>query len=677
MGQSKPSVLTVEAIVPPRVELSASPELVLGGGSTTLRAVFDADATAQVVGLGPITSGGALAVTPSVDTDYTVEVKNRAGEAVTASVRIVVLPPTTELNFMRLSPPTFSLESKLTVASDATIGHWVSRPAAVATYGYPIHPTLSSLDRESIAALKGGRFRPKELYPWIDSPIPPRWQDDPAFDQTYAFYKHSLMWTVPLVSAWVVDGDEDALALFKSIVTDWITKASASPFPAHQAWVDHPTSFRARIFTWFWALWEKQAASDPAFANLVLRSIHQHATYLSALDNYFARTNHAVHMDGSLLAVATAFPEFRDSDRWMAVAQSRLAGYGIRAFSAAGFNLEQSPYYHWYALGELGESTAFMVNNGIAPPAAIRGVLERGIAVYPYLLRPDSKYPNVGDSAGGAASNWRSVAEAWLGSPPPPTAPGLPSPRSDAGPFIVDSDSGYAIFSPNSPSSASPNDDTYLAARINSKPFSAHCQQDAGTFELFALGRDWLVDSGKYSYDMLDPARVYVRSSRAHNVVIVDDENFQFNPVRLLAAKRTQEGDSVTIRHELPKAYHDRTLELASTRALHIADRMTTRDEQPHLYTQLFQVAPGLTVELLTPQLAHLIAPDGSSAMIVQKGAQGVWTTTTGQETPYFQGWYSILHGKRVPITTLAYATPVKVTTWDFDTEVTVSRPTH
>ncbi|MFK7768006.1 MAG: heparinase II/III-family protein, partial [Mariniblastus sp.] len=53
-------------------------------------------------------------------------------------------------------------------------------------------------------------------------------------------------------------------------------------------------------------------------------------------------------------------------------------------------------------------------------------------------------------------------------------------------------------------------------------PAHAHC--DLLTFEASLGGARWIVDSGLYNYSD-DPMRWYCRSSLAHNVVTVDDQN--------------------------------------------------------------------------------------------------------------------------------------------------------
>ena len=566
---------------------------------------------------------------------------------------------------------TADLATLLSDNSGDNLAYWRDKPHLKAAFAYQIEPRFSAADRETAARLSAGEFAPSRHFAWTRPGVPPPWDYNPDNNRTYDFYKHSLQWVVPLIEKWVCDADPDALTLTKRIITDWVLGNPTPPGASAYAWRDHTTSYRTRLFCWFWELWRDQAPDDPEFTRLFLAAVHRHATFLADDRNYTPTSNHALHMDGSLLAAAVTFPEFKDATRWRSVVDTRLAAYVARNFSPEGFNLEQSPFYHWYVIGRLGEITEFLRANDQAVNPAVADALDRAISVWPYLIRPDWLLPNVGDSGGGASRSWPAQARAYLGHEPPPPAPSsIANPRTDDAGFFLSSQVGYAFFTSYAVGEPDPAADTYVLFRCNSWPHSSHCHTDALSFELFGRGREWLVDSGRLNSEEDTLERRYMRSPRAHNVLLVDDSDFGFNPVELVDSGRTPECDFVSARHALPTAWHTRRFEFHPDRTIRLVDTVESRDDRPHLCSQLFQVAPNLRVDVVSDSEIRLVAPDGRMCVITQIGDAGAWSTVTGQVEPFQQGWYSRKFNEREPITTVFYSTPRPRKRCEFVTEV-------
>jgi hypothetical protein len=288
----------------------------------------------------------------------------------------------------------------------------------------------------------------------------------------------------PLVEAWKCQGDAESLALATRIIEDWIRTNAKPPGASPYAWNDHATAQRARILCWFWELWRTSQEFDPDLARLLLASIYQHAVYLADERNYVPKSNHGMQMDASLFAIAVGFPEFKQSGHWRKLAAERLARYVERNFSSEGFLLEQSPAYHFYVIRNIGLIIAFLRANDEPIPDTVVRRMEKAIAVYPYLIRPDGKIPNVGDSDDILTAGWRAgLTELW-GAKLPPTAPSsAPNPRDDQTSFILSFQAGYAVFTSYRVDRPKPETDTYVLFRCHS--FRGwHAHRDALSFEL-------------------------------------------------------------------------------------------------------------------------------------------------------------------------------------------------
>jgi hypothetical protein len=82
-----------------------------------------------------------------------------------------------------------------------------------------------------------------------------------------------------------------------------------------------------------------------------------------------------------------------------------------------------------------------------------------------------------------------------------------------------------------------------------------------------------------------------------------------------------------------------------SPRRLVIRDQISPARPGGVRWSQLFQVAPGLEVEVKSPREAHLVAPEGARC-VVEQSAAGEWQVVRGQEKPRLQGWYSAGYGE-------------------------------
>jgi len=554
----------------------------------------------------------------------------------------------------------------LATPAAVTPEYWRTKPQLADTYAFPLKPTASSGALEAVRRLRQGEFRPSAAYRWEKVGVPPPWDADATRDRTWDMYRHSLEWVQPLIAVGLATSDDASLQLSRRIIDDWIRRNSTPPGRSEMAWKEHPVAKRLRLFCWSW---EASRTAHPLAADplhLLLASVYQHACYLADDANYPVGSNHGLEMDGALLAAAMTFPEFRDAPHWRDTAFRRLQAYTHDDFSPEGFHLEQSPSYHWLVLDKLAEVVGFLRANGQTVPQTLTDGVSRAAAVWPYLVRGDNTVPTVGDSDTVRVNGWRAALSSDFRGPLPAVADSTaPDPRPDGAHFLLSFAAGYAVFTAYNPGTDNPRPDTHALFKCNSFQF-AHFHYDALSFTLYGLGRDWIVDSGKYNYEEKTPERRYMRSARAHNGVLVDEADFGLNPITLVDYGRNDIGDWVAARHQLPQANHTRTFEFVSPTSVWLTDALESTDGKPHTYTQLFHVAPGLKVEQVGSSRLQLTAPNGDFCLLDQLAPVGEWHVITGQKEPYYQGWYSPDFNKLEPIPTLCFTSvqPSKVLTF-------------
>jgi hypothetical protein len=533
--------------------------------------------------------------------------------------------------------------------------YWRTKPLAPDLLAFSLQPRATDADREAAARMKAGEFRPSGLFDWQPIGVPPPWDENPLGNNSWDFYRHALRWIEPLVTVWFDDGDAESLTLAREIVRDWRNKNGQRPGASPYAWFDHSVVYRLRVFCWLWELGRTREAVDEGFAIELVELIHSHAELLASGELYAPRSNHGLEQNSALLGAAILFPEFRGAERWREMAYQRVEAYVADNFSPEGFHLEQSPGYHWYVLSRLAPLTRYLRVNQQPPMPALEETAHRAASVWPYLVRPNGHVANVGDTHDQPARGIHECWKKWRGDAPPPVARStLPDPRQTPGEFLLSFDAGYAIFTAYPIDAKEPEPDTYVLYKCNAFPYTHH-HTDALSFMLYGLGSDWLVDAGAYSYDQDAPQRKYVRSPRAHNLVLIDGEDSKLGRVELVDFGRTEHGDFVSARHHLPQATHTRTLTFVPPYTIEISDELVSADARPHTYSQLFHLAPALEPRIISDRCVQVVAEDGKTCVIEQSGAAGEWEIVIGQKEPYWQGWYSPGFRQIEPVPTLYY----------------------
>ena len=527
------------------------------------------------------------------------------------------------------------------------------------TYLHPTHPTPHRLLTAEADALLAGQFRPANR--WEPQPLgfPPPWGADPFDDDNWVSALHGLEWLIPLVHSHAGDPEKGYLEKAKFAIEDWILRNPFRRAPSRFSWHDHAAAKRLRLFTWFWEQYRESDEFDPEFARLLLASVYQHVLYHLDERNYRPDSNHGLEGIGALWAAGITFPFFRDARSWEAKAAERLRQWLADNLSPEGFHMEQSPSYHWFVLLRMAAIDRFLRANGRDEPVLTEAA-ERAAAVWPHLLRPDGQIPPIGDSGTEAPQDWRGLLERrWGRTVPKPTEATGPAVSTDRRGLVVSPRAGYAVFRSAGLSDEESKQDIHVVFRCRAF-VSPHCHYDALSFVLYGLGRDWLVDSGYLNYHEWDPRRQYLRSPRAHTLVLIGDHDFRTQQNDLADWGRTEDGDYAVAYHDLPRGRHARRLLLMRSGEILLRDEVQHTGRRWLPWAQLFQIAPDLEVVPVSDRETYLKAQDGSGC-VIRQDVRGQWRVVRGQERPRLQGWYSPAYGQWEPSTTLFFYLPLGV----------------
>lgn len=298
------------------------------------------------------------------------------------------------------------------------------------------------------------------------------------------------------------------------LIADWTQR---NPPGTQDAW--EPYTVSLRIVNWIKFFLSMSAScleeSERQPKREWVESLYQQALWLERNIEYHILANHYLKNGVALFFVGMYF-EGVDADRWLKKGLEILRSELHEQFLADGGHFERSPMYHCICLVDyldalnLAQHSSAAVSCEIAHefPGKVATVLDflSGICL------PDGTIPLFNDSAFGIAPTPLQIfdyAGRVIGYKPPSRTADLMVKAFPA--------SGYYV--------CRRGDDMLIVdcGQIGPdyQPGHAHC--DTLSYELAIDGRRVVVDSGVFDYEP-SQERTYVRSTRAHNTVMVDGE---------------------------------------------------------------------------------------------------------------------------------------------------------
>lgn len=503
------------------------------------------------------------------------------------------------------------------------------------------------------------------------------WQANPTDNKEWLLMLHRHAWWALWGAAYKLSGDEKYAQAFVAQICDWIER---NPMPAsksehHAPWRLMECGLRLRL-SWipaFGCFYHSSHFTDAAKL-LVLRAIYDHCNFLQ---NFFTNRNHLVRESNGLVAAATSFPEFAESQAWLTEGIARLDRELQAQVNKDGSHIEMSVGYQWLAIDEFEVTRSLLRRaNSSLPNVNLQTTLE---AMYEFLgavMRPDRNFPQLNDGfilwdadrLAAAARDFKREDLEYVatcgecGQVPVSTSRSFPN----AGVHVMrsgwDADARYMIF--------------------DTGPYGGpHGHEDKLSFELFAFGSPFIVDPGSYTYQPDDPYRNYFVGSQGHNTIVVDGhsqirrwDRSHLDPV----ADDSAHGEWLTAENfdwvcgTYDEGYaefslqnsngavpdkgisHTRQIVFAKPDYWIIVDELSS--EESHQYTALFHLAPDIEVIHHADKAAVLQSRRSGAKLLMQAVCAEpiIGKMVIGQESP-IQGWYSEDHHSKQPTATLMF----------------------
>jgi len=371
--------------------------------------------------------------------------------------------------------------------------------------------------------------------------VPPRWESNPIGQLEWRHFFHRHHFLRVLVQHFSETGLDDDARAVNDIILSWIRDC---PVPvgsnggAGPAWETLSVAWRAREWLWvFGVIWKSPSLKDETRISMVA-SVWESAH--SLMDHQGHPNNWIFVESAALCNMGMCFPEFKHSGMWLATGITRLEREIRRQFFNDGAHFEISPLYHAICLGALLDvvQTAAFFNYTL--PEIFLETLRKNSQYLVCLARPDFTWPSLNDS-GGMRSDYSALIRQldqtvdkpcfqWIGSlgtrGTPPWE--VSTHFSDSGITVMRSGHGACSY--------------HALFRAGPAGFS-HVHNDVLSLEIGAFGHVWVVDPGITTYAP-EELTGYYRSSRAHNIILINGHGPRPDMVNLHGRMKSARGSS-------------------------------------------------------------------------------------------------------------------------------------
>jgi hypothetical protein len=450
-----------------------------------------------------------------------------------------------------------------------------------------------------------------------------------------------------LIEAYFETGNPKYARYIDIFIKDWII--SSWPYPAVKStsamWRGLEVSFRVKIWSGvFFRLWKTKLIS-PATQLLILSSLPQHAHYAQ---NFHGQGNWLTMEISGLATVSTSWPELKESKAWMDYSVKTMVASMKDQVYPDGVQTELTSSYHSVALSNFNLFADICRKNNVPLPEYYSKTIEDMWDYLALTMRPDgfgllnndADLDNNRSNILGAASDlyrpdWTYIASNEKTGTQPKSGPSFIF--TYAGQLISRSDFGS---------------DAHWSFLDIGPWGSGHQHNDKMHLSVFAYGRDFLVDGGRFAYkgEVAKKFRKYATGSPSHNLILVD-------------GKEQANGPKVTETHLFENLYcinkdfdygsgifdkfsglegqfcHTRSVIYVRGKFWVVADQLKT--DRPRNIETLWHWHPGNRVEIEESGKVATQNKRGNLQIIPVGNTDWKVALVKGRESPDIQGWYS------------------------------------
>jgi len=391
-------------------------------------------------------------------------------------------------------------------------------------------------------------------------------------------------------------------------------------------------------------------ALTPEFLAVFLAGIYDHAQK-SFLYPRLTPHNKAILEVMGLCRIAIMFPEFRQSPHWLTRSFEVFSKTLSEQVNSEGVQREWSPNYHTVVAAEMAEILHLCLQNHHQPPQILSNITKKMFTYWVAMTAPDWTLPMFGDTRRDpndqfGVSSLKLAAKLFHEPQFEALADRRRNDLASVGSRFFPEAGMYFLRS------GWDKDATYMALHNSPPGLSVHDQPDNGTFELYALGRWLMTDSGSYAYPETPLAgeRDWFRRTASHQTLTLDDRN-SASAARFDLWK--EDGQQVIVTFEnasYPQLTHRRTVFFVDRKYFVFVDEaIGSADGALDLH---FQFAPGPFEKNEQRHFMHTAFQDGANVLVWEpphasvelREEKGQTSTTLNEKSPRPAVAYRSLH---------------------------------
>jgi len=342
-----------------------------------------------------------------------------------------------------------------------------------------------------------------------------------------------FQYAIPLALAFYKTGEEKYLKKWQELVSDWIEK---NPVYFGPNWIN-TMEVAIRACNWIFS-WEiiiakcKQNTGnnlDKDFLEKFLGSLVEHGRFIYRnLEYTQIRSNHYLSNIIGLVYLGIMFPEFKESKKWLKKGLKVIEGEMNFQVYDDGVDYELSISYHRYVTELFLWAGRLCKENDIYLSLEFWKKLEKMVEFSDYYIKLNNLAPQIGDADDRRLHivwedlyNWEKRDHFAL----------FKLYNHVFGKTLENTEKSSKSF-PESGFYIIRDKDFYLITGRNKCCYGkggSHVHNDILNFELSMFGNDFIIDPGTYVYTPDFKARNRFRSTRAHNTVMIDNQ--EQNPI--------------------------------------------------------------------------------------------------------------------------------------------------
>lgn len=466
--------------------------------------------------------------------------------------------------------------------------------------------------------------------------FPIDWSIDPYHDRNWCGQLHMWRMIDDYLIAYDKSQNSKFLEMPLKIILDWYNFHYVQEKSSIYAWMDMMVGLRAMKLAFVIVNLRSHRVFDHREYTVFSELVTYHLDFLLNIKN-IAYSNHTFIDLHGLAGLAQLVDKQKQKEiyEFIKIVLPKLL---VSQFDKHGVHLENSPGYQLFGINCLKR----LVNSQWFSGLGLEDLLAKAKSVYEMFLLPDGRVLPFGDTDGAIPDNLKDTI------------------YNDG--RRVFNRSGYAIIRDSADGQIKNASFIALMGAFNSR---FHKQSDDLSF-IWYEGEDILCDAGKFAYKN-SPISEYVRSTRAHNTIEIDNESYVTNYSRHPELVYGSAIKGVTLfdwgytinacmLHKKLNVEHERLIIYLPKKAIVIIDSL--KSNVNHSYTQWFHLAPHIAnpISIKNNLLMETTLRNSKKIFISTADVNSIeYQCVRGQEKPHLQGWISQGYAQITPSCALGF----------------------